>query len=708
MDHTGPSKEDRGDTIPAVLAPPLPVEDVRKAPSSIPAPRRSSRMGRRLLAWLLYLIGGGFVVSIGLILVAVMMEYEGRVPGEQLHPRAMQAALLLLAALLFPLFHLVRKLTAPSAEEILAKDPRAPVLLLRSFKIDTDQVLRQWGIRVAGAMISGHPQTKSPEQAFVAELQRIGPVVAIGQPGERLPKLGAARMYVAQDQWQAKVRELSSRAALIVLGIGETDGLFWEVERVVREADPTRVLLYEPPVLKERDRIYQRFQERANKVLPKPLPAELGLARYIGFHADWTPAPLVDLGPVYHRFGVAAEAKRGCFSQFARAMFWIILIAFGLFAALFIIGLIIGGDPDPPSKVVFSRKVTAPDAMPYAWFGYAIVVSDGRMLVAAPKHGRPVEAAGAVYVFGRDNADLQRTLQPANPQPGEKFGDAIAALDGQAVIGTDSTDRPKAYLARLAGSPSQLELFNPTPPVRGSGFGRSVAIGSTRALVAAHGSGDRGTAHLFNVTDGSLIGSMDPSRLAPDARIAASVGMGKQTLFFGNNNPMGARTPRVVYAMKVEPEPKNVTHFELRPDDPAEEGFGNVLATGGDYVVVGGAEFLGTGRAYVFDVDTGERRGVFELNGASSAGFAASVATNGHLLAVGAPGFQVEGRSVGAVFVYDIKTQREIARLLPPDDAPDALFGMSVAIDGDGVVVGAPFDSSAGESAGAVYLYRFE
>ena len=39
-----------------------------------------------------------------------------------------------------------------------------------------------------------------PEQELAVLMGRLGPVVAIGKPGERLPELGAARLYVADDR----------------------------------------------------------------------------------------------------------------------------------------------------------------------------------------------------------------------------------------------------------------------------------------------------------------------------------------------------------------------------------------------------------------------------------------------------------------------------------------------------------------------------
>ena len=67
-------------------------------------------------------------------------------------------------------------------------------------------------------------------------LAHVGPVVAIGKPGEPLPELGAARLYVADDQWQAKVIELMGKAALVVIRLGASPGLLWEIEQSLAQA----------------------------------------------------------------------------------------------------------------------------------------------------------------------------------------------------------------------------------------------------------------------------------------------------------------------------------------------------------------------------------------------------------------------------------------------------------------------------------------
>ena len=120
---------------------------------------------------------------------------------------------------------------ARTAEEALASDPRPPVVYLRSFGVDNQflVVARGWGARLT-AMLN-YAATVSPEQEMAFIMERIGPVVAIGKPGERLPELGAARLYVGDDEWRKVVGKFMNDAALVVIRAGETANLWWKPRR---------------------------------------------------------------------------------------------------------------------------------------------------------------------------------------------------------------------------------------------------------------------------------------------------------------------------------------------------------------------------------------------------------------------------------------------------------------------------------------------
>ena len=104
-------------------------------------------------------------------------------------------------------------------------DVRAPVVYLRSFQVDKRLSRRPLAI---GRVIS----SRTEEEQLVEALRESGPVVAIGRPGERLPRLGAQRMYVEDAEWQQQILSWFTRAALVVIHVPAkpTEGLTWELE----------------------------------------------------------------------------------------------------------------------------------------------------------------------------------------------------------------------------------------------------------------------------------------------------------------------------------------------------------------------------------------------------------------------------------------------------------------------------------------------
>jgi hypothetical protein len=50
--------------------------------------------------------------------------------------------------------------------------------------------------------------TLTEEEQLAMVMNEIGPFIAIGRPGEQWPELGAARMYVGDDEWQATINNL--------------------------------------------------------------------------------------------------------------------------------------------------------------------------------------------------------------------------------------------------------------------------------------------------------------------------------------------------------------------------------------------------------------------------------------------------------------------------------------------------------------------
>ena len=93
-----------------------------------------------------------------------------------------------------------------------------------------------------------------------------------------------------------------------------------------------------------------------------------------------------------------------------------------------------------------------------------------------------------------------------------------------------------------------------------------------------------------------------------------------------------------------------------------------------------------------------------------SAEFGTSVAAtdDGNFLLIGAPGSGADIAGASYVFAHDGQIWDQLARLKASDGALFDRLGFSVDVSGDGdaIVVGAPFDDDGGDTAGAAYIYR--
>ncbi|HKR22001.1 MAG TPA: hypothetical protein VJS17_05360 [Pyrinomonadaceae bacterium] len=89
--------------------------------------------------------------------------------------------------------------------------------------------------------------------------------------------------------------------------------------------------------------------------------------------------------------------------------------------------------------------------------------------------------------------------------------------------------------------------------------------------------------------------------------------------------------------------------------------------------------------------------------------FGRAVAIDGNTAVLGAPNFAfTQNDGFGAAYVY-VKTEtgwQFQQKLTPFDAAPQKFFGMSVAVSGDTIVVGAHGDTNAGPVSGAAYVFE--
>lgn len=185
------------------------------------------------------------------------------------------------------------QLGAVSAEAALPRFKEPPILYLRSFQNDESYRKKPWWHWLAmwfAPWMSMMPKSSHEEQ-LVAKLTKVGPVVAIGDPDEELPKLGAYRMYVGHDQWKQAVADLMERSQLVVLRIGLTEGILWELQRCVDLIDPQKLVIWIVPGRGEKvdqpELLANHLHTHAATIFPQPISLDVCRKPFIYFDEGW-------------------------------------------------------------------------------------------------------------------------------------------------------------------------------------------------------------------------------------------------------------------------------------------------------------------------------------------------------------------------------------------------------------------------------------
>ncbi len=297
-------------------------------------------------------------------------------------------------------------------------------------------------------------------------------------------------------------------------------------------------------------------------------------------------------------------------------------------------------------------------------YGASLAVGQGEVFVGEPATtGQP----GTVYVYaageGGEWSEVGRLTAP-EPAVGDRFGQAIAHLDGHLLLGgTAPTEETGALFVfrKDAGGWRFDQRVRPDDLRPEDGFGSIVAARSQVAAVGAPTSEAGGAAYVLRRSEAG--------RWSVEAKLVSE---------------------------------------DLQSDDL----FGGAVSVGEDVVVVGAPrKNRGAGAAYVFgrEAASGEWTQIAKLlpeDLERGYGFGATALVDGDHVLIGAPGF---GRRTGAVYVFsrDEATGQweEAGKLLPFDGPRFALFGTDLEALGNEVWVGAPL---AGGREGRIYRIRWD
>ena len=306
------------------------------------------------------------------------------------------------------------------------------------------------------------------------------------------------------------------------------------------------------------------------------------------------------------------------------------------------------------------------------------------------------------------------------------------AVDGEtAVVGAYGPDSSKgaAYvLVRQSGAWSQVAKLTALDGQDNDQFGRSVAVdGDTVVVGAALGEGgvdNAGAAYVFTKpgtgwADATETAKLTASDGADTDLFGFSLAMDGDTVVVGaywdddNGDDSGSV---YVFTKATDSEWADATETVklTASDGAAGDSFGISMALDGDTMAAGAPEDDDSGSAYVFTRQAGAWSEVARLTaygGAAEDNFGFSVAVDGDTVVVGATQDDDKGSNSGSAYVFTEPASgvwddaTETAKLTASDGAADDEFGVSVAVDGDKVVVGAHVGDGNVQDSGAAYLF---
>jgi hypothetical protein len=314
-------------------------------------------------------------------------------------------------------------------------------------------------------------------------------------------------------------------------------------------------------------------------------------------------------------------------------------------------------------------KLLPTDGASHDKFGWSVAIQGDLAVVGAPFNQDLGLFTGSIYLFDTDTGAELAKILPNDVQGGFRFGYSVAIKGDLIFVGAlydlgPAHNAGSVYVIDRVTHQVKSKLLASDSAV-GNQFGSSLDVSGDTVIVGAIGNNDgRGCAYLFDVSDPE-----NPQEL------------GKLTATDGSP----------------------VDYFGT---DVAIDGNSAIVAS--PNADVGGIQNIGA--AYIFDVTTGAELHKLTPPWMETNHFAASVSISGDTAIVGDPHANIDLENAGTAYVYLVSAGALVARLDPSHSTSDwgDLAGTSVELQGNTVLLGAPWHNHEGDFSGAAHLFHLE
>ena len=403
------------------------------------------------------------------------------------------------------------------------------------------------------------------------------------------------------------------------------------------------------------------------------------------------------------------------------------------------------GGIDAGSVYVFTRtaglwtqqtRLTAADGAGGDFFGFSVSMSGESVLVGAYSDDHPgFVNAGSAYVFTRSGSawSQEQKLVAVDGLASDQFGYSVSLSGETSVIGAP-LDEPtgsavgdnhgSAYtFTRSGGIWSLQQKLVAADALKGDNYGFNVAISGDTALmgaptadVSSRSNSGAVYAHVRSGTTWTQQRKFSPTDAAAEDRFGQAVALSGETALMGAffDDHTGVTNGGSAYVYLRSSTTWSQQAKLVSGDVGANDRLGTAVALEGNTAVLGAPDqaLAEPGSAYVFTRSAGvwtQQQKLQAVDGASGERYGTSVALSGDTLLAGTP-FQRSGagEDAGSAYVYVLSsgTWTFQQKLSAGDGASSDVFGLSVAASGSSVLAGVPYDdTAAGIDTGSAYVF---
>ncbi|UCD74924.1 MAG: hypothetical protein JSV91_14195 [Phycisphaerales bacterium] len=338
------------------------------------------------------------------------------------------------------------------------------------------------------------------------------------------------------------------------------------------------------------------------------------------------------------------------------------------------------GIPDD-QEAYLTSKLQAADGAAEDNFGRCVAVGSDHAIAGARRDDDNGADSGSAYIYRRTDfqwIDMAK-LTASDGAEGDEFGYAVAIDGVVAVVGApddddQGDDSGSVYVFRHDGVDWIEEAkLTASDGAVGDDFGAALALRDNTLIIGAHLDDDNGE------DSGSVyVYRYDGANWMEEAKLTASDGESDDD--FGGNIAIGGGPGSEITVIGA-----------YRDDDNGSDA----------------------GAAYVFRFDGTnwvEQAKLVASDGQPSDLFGAAVAVDDDVALIGASWDDETEANCGSAYIfrYDGANWNEDVKLLASDGAVMDFFGWAVAIDGDAALIGASYDDDHGTKSGSAYLFRYD